>query len=197
MSPTHTLVLLVATAYLVGSVPFGFLLARRFAHVDVRAAGSGNIGATNVARSAGKGLGLLTLLLDALKGAVVVAVAQGVLQAPLPVVAASGFAAVFGHSFSIFMRFRGGKGVATALGVLLAIAPLTVAFAAPAFGVAFLLTRFVSLGSLVAAGAAVAGAATVDRRVPVVWLTAALLALILWRHRSNIGRLLHRREPTT
>src|SRR6185503_16381025 len=157
--------LLVVAAYLLGSIPFGYLIVRSRVGADVRKTGSGGTGATNVSRSAGKWAGLLTLILDALKGVAVVAIARMLLGlAVLPdganQVASSaaswwlGLAAVFailGHIFPIWLGFRGGKGVATGVGVFVMLAPLAVVLAALVFAVIVGLTRYVSLGSIVAA----------------------------------------------
>src|SRR6202451_359735 len=120
--------LTLAIAYLLGSIPFGYLLVRIFRKEDIRASGSGNIGATNVARSGAKGLGILTLLLDLLKAFAAVKIAQHLAPGspgyPSDLAVAAGIAAVLGHVFPVWLRFKGGKGVASALGVFLALAPL-------------------------------------------------------------------------
>src|SRR6478609_3728897 len=126
-----TIYLIVAVvAYLLGSIPFGYLLVRIFRGEDIRQTGSGNIGATNVARSGAKGLGILTLVLDVLKGFVAVVIAQHIARRygfpqGYDIAAAAALAAVVGHCFPVWLGFRGGKGVATALGVFLALVPLT------------------------------------------------------------------------
>lgn len=186
--------LAVAGAYLLGAIPFGLILAARFAGIDVRSAGSGNIGATNVARSAGKGLGVVTLALDALKGAVPVLVAERVLHLPIAVVAAAGLAAVLGHVFPIYLGFRGGKGVATGAGVFAAIAPLPAAIAAGVFAGVFAVGRVVSLGSLVASLALIGAIVALDGRREVITLGVVVVALIVLRHTGNIQRLLSRSE---
>ena len=140
---------LVVLGYLAGCVPSGLLLGRR-AGIDVRRSGSGNIGATNVARSAGAVLGLATLVADAAKGALPVLLARALDGRPA-VATAAGVAAFLGHVFPVTLRFAGGKGVATALGVLLVISPLAVVCALGVFVVAFLLARYVSLASVLAA----------------------------------------------
>src|SRR5580765_2121806 len=145
----------IPLAYLLGSIPFGYILVRLFRHEDIRAMGSGNIGATNVVRSGAKGLGILTLLLDTLKGYAAVFIAQHI-AAPLgppqayEIPVASALAAVLGHCFPVWLGFRGGKGVATALGVFLALAPLTVLWLVILFVVIVFFTRYISLGSIVA-----------------------------------------------
>src|SRR5262245_17383006 len=122
-------------SYLLGAIPFGLLVARVFAGVDVRAAGSGNIGATNVGRTSGKWLGILTLVLDGAKGAAPVLIAEQVLDQPIAVVAGAGLAAVLGHVFPVYLRFRGGKGVATGAGVFFAISPVAALIATAVFAV--------------------------------------------------------------
>lgn len=176
-------------AYLVGAIPFGLLLARA-AGVDVREAGSGNIGATNVARTAGRALGLLTLLLDALKGAAPVLVAGLVLGAPAWVQVVAGLVAVLGHVFPVYLKFAGGKGVATGLGVFLALSPVSAGVAVGVFALLFAATRMVSLGSLVGALALVAAAVWLDGRPEVIAAAGAVTVLVFVRHAGNIRRLI-------
>ncbi len=185
--------LLVVLSYLLGAVPFGLLLARS-AGVDVRRAGSGNIGATNVARTAGKTLGLLTLLLDALKGALPTALALHLFPGPRFAVLL-GLAAVLGHVFPVFLRFRGGKGVATAAGVFVALTPLAAGAAVAVFALSVLLTRTVSVGSLLAAPALVVAVLLLDGRPEVLALASSVAALVVVRHAGNVRRLLAREEP--
>ena len=146
---------ILAIAYLLGSIPFGYLLVRILRKEDIRATGSGNIGATNVARSGAKGLGILTLLLDLLKGFAAVKIAAhfapGAPGFPSDLAVAAGIAAVLGHIFPIWLRFKGGKGVATGLGVDLALAPLAALCSLGVFIVVFAITRYVSLASILAA----------------------------------------------
>jgi acyl phosphate:glycerol-3-phosphate acyltransferase len=145
---------LVAASYLVGSVPFGLLLGRFVAGVDVRKSGSGNIGATNVARTAGRRLGVLTLLLDATKGGIPVAVTALVLGAPHDAdwPAAAGLAAFLGHVFPFWLRFRGGKGVATAFGAFVVLSPWLALLASVAFGATFGATGIASLSTPTSGG---------------------------------------------
>jgi len=179
---------LVAAAYLLGSVPFGLVVARCRGGVDLRRVGSGNIGATNVLRAAGATAAVLTLLGDAGKGAVAMGLGRWIGASP-SLLAVLGVAVVLGHLFPLFAGFRGGKGVATALGVVLV--------AMPAVGglliVIWLLTawywRYSSLAALVAATALPELAWLLDGRPALVALGAALLLLILWRHRDNLRRL--------
>ena len=195
-------VAVVSLAYLLGSIPFGYLLVRLRGGGDVRETGSGGTGATNVTRRAGKGVGLLTLLLDALKGAAAVLVARSVLGADSGWwVCAAASAAVLGHVFPVWLRFRGGKGVATGLGVFLVLAPLATACALAVFVAVVGVWRFVSLGSIVAAAVLplavwAPGAAGVGERAaaPVLAVAAAGAALIIFMHRANIGRLFRGEE---
>jgi glycerol-3-phosphate acyltransferase PlsY len=184
---------LVAAGYLLGSIPFAFLIARRFAAVDVRQVGSGNVGAANVQRTAGWTLGLTVALLDIAKGAAAVLFALA-MDENAGTRAATAFAAVVGHVYPVWLRFRGGKGVAVAAGAFGAIAPAATAIATGIFGVVIWMTRYVSLGSILAAAALpllvhlMQGAGSA-----VSWATGAA-ALIVWGHRSNVRRLLGRRE---
>ncbi|HEV2485427.1 MAG TPA: glycerol-3-phosphate 1-O-acyltransferase PlsY, partial [Terracidiphilus sp.] len=149
---------IVALAYLLGSVPTGFLLVKLFRHEDIRSVGSGNIGATNVLRSGGKGLGAATFILDALKGAAAVALGAWLASTLLPSMpfrdaqAIAAVSAVLGHMFPVWLRFRGGKGVATGFGVFLVAAPLAALAAIGLFALVLLLSRYVSLASILGAG---------------------------------------------
>ncbi len=188
--------LFIAGAYLTGSIPFGLLLGRRRG-VDVRAVGSGNIGAANVARSLGKKLGVVVLLLDLLKGAgpLLLLSYLGPTPPAYPyLITAVGVAAISGHCFSVWLRFRGGKGVSTALGVFLTLSPGITAIGVGVFAVLYALSRRVSLGSI---GGAVSIAAllwALGRPGPEVALGAASAAIIIIQHRGNIRRLLRREE---
>lgn len=198
----HAAVVLVA--YLLGSIPFGYLLVRLFVGGDVRETGSGGTGATNVTRSAGKGVGVLTLLLDLLKGVAAVLVARALLgpgEGVLWWVCAAGAAAVLGHVFPLWLRFRGGKGVATGLGVFLVLAPIATLCAALIFVVVVWLWRYVSLGSIVAAALlplavwALSALGVSDRAPRPLFLLSVLgAALIVLMHRANVGRLLRGEE---
>jgi len=142
---------LVALAYLLGSIPFGLVLTKIFGGADIRKSGSGNIGATNVARVVGPAAGILTLLLDAAKGAAAVWLAGHFAEHRAAPMMLAGVAALVGHCFPVWLKFKGGKGVATALGVFAMLAPLAVLAAAVFFFVVVLLWRYVSLGSVSAA----------------------------------------------
>ncbi|MEL7368118.1 MAG: glycerol-3-phosphate 1-O-acyltransferase PlsY [Myxococcota bacterium] len=189
-----TIIGLLVGAYLLGAVPFGVLLGR-LAGIDVQAKGSGNIGATNVARTAGRGLGILTLMFDALKGAAAPLVAQWVFGMPIEIQVAAGLAAVIGHIFPIYLGFRGGKGVATGAGVFLALTPMATLIAVAAFGLVFAIGRVVSISSLVSSAALVAATVFVDGRPPVIASAVVLAVLIFVRHIGNIRRLWRGTEP--
>jgi acyl phosphate:glycerol-3-phosphate acyltransferase len=188
----------IPLAYLLGSIPCGYLLVRIFRHQDIRATGSGNIGATNVARSGAKGLGLLTLVLDVLKGFFAVVIAQriadpyGFTQA-YDIAVAAGLAAVLGHCFPVWLGFRGGKGVATALGVFFALVPLTTVFyVLGVFLVIVFSTRYVSLASIIAAALfPIFALPHAPARTPIVIAGYILIPLIvIVKHSQNIRRLL-------
>jgi glycerol-3-phosphate acyltransferase PlsY len=195
-----------------GSIPFGYLIVRATQGADVRETGSGGTGATNVSRRAGKTAGLVTLLLDALKGATAVGIAKVILG--LPVfgedalvassfenaywwVAAAAVAAILGHIFPVWLRFRGGKGVATGVGVFLMLTPLAVAFAGLIFVLVVWRTRYVSVGSILAAVAVPLFmllrnvlVQPVDPVAPIMTAAMAGAMLIVFAHRENIRRLI-------
>jgi glycerol-3-phosphate acyltransferase PlsY len=191
--------LIIAGAYLLGSIPFGYLLVRLRWGADIRETGSGGTGATNVSRRAGKATGVVTLLLDAAKGATAVALAMKMQGSGLPanwVVAAAAMAVIVGHCFPIWLRFRGGKGVATGVGVFLLLAPLAVFVTAIMFLLVVGVTRYVSLGSIIAA--AFIPVLIVLQNVfirPVAGFESVLSAatagalLIIFMHRANVRRL--------
>jgi acyl phosphate:glycerol-3-phosphate acyltransferase len=174
-------------AYLVGSIPFGPILTRLTGAGDLRAIGSGNIGATNVLRTGRKGLALATLLLDALKGALPAFLYWRYLGPDMAV--AGGLGAVVGHCFPVWLRFRGGKGVATAAGVVIALTPLVAALGLALFALVVWLSRYVSLGSMVAALAAPALAWALGW-VQFAELYVLIALIILAKHHGNIRRLL-------
>ncbi|QDF02988.1 glycerol-3-phosphate 1-O-acyltransferase PlsY [Myxococcus xanthus] len=185
---------LVLLGYLAGSIPFGVLLTRWLRGVDVRKGGSGNIGATNVTRVAGKKLGAVVLLLDAIKGALPVVLAVRLLPDVPTVHVAVGLAAVLGHIYPVWLKLQGGKGVATALGVLLVLVPQAALAGALAYVAVFAVSRVSSLGSLAAGATAVGTSALTARAVEYAGLSAFLFALMLWTHRGNILRLARRTE---
>lgn len=189
-------ILSISIAYLLGSIPFGYLLVRIFRNQDIREQGSGNIGATNVARSGSKGLGLATLLLDLGKAYAGVMIAKHLAPGMYDVAVAAAVAAVVGHVFPVWLGFRGGKGVASALGVFLALTwPSAVAIVL-VFVVVFALTRYVSLASIVGAATfPLFGFHFVASRSPMVvfgFLFIPLLVIV--KHHENIRRLLNGTE---
>lgn len=194
--------LVVAGAYLLGSIPTGLLIGKRMG-VDVRTQGSGNIGATNVARTVGKKVGVLVLLLDMLKGAIPLALYTALdlggridLGAPLDpyLFTAVGLAPIVGHCFSVWLRFRGGKGVATALGVFLVADPIALGVGAALFAALYAAFRIVSIGSIAASIAISVACVLLGRPLPVVLLAAAGATIIIGKHHGNIRRLLRRSE---
>jgi len=184
---------LLAAAYLLGAIPFGVVIARVVSDVDLRRVGSGNIGATNVLRAVGKGAAALTLLGDIGKGAVAVALARWT-GASAAVVAAVALAAVLGHLFPVWAGFRGGKGVATTLGVILAAMPVVGGLLLSIWLAVAAITRYSSLAALAATAMLPLLAWLVDGRPAMLGLSGALLVLVVARHRENIGRLLARTE---
>ncbi|MDC0714037.1 glycerol-3-phosphate 1-O-acyltransferase PlsY [Stigmatella sp. ncwal1] len=185
---------LILLGYLAGSIPFGVLVTRWARGVDVRAEGSGNIGATNVARVAGKKAGALVLGLDALKGALPVLLTLQLMPGEPRAHVSVGLAAFLGHCFPVWLKLRGGKGVATALGVLLVLVPWAALAGAAVYGVVVKVARMSSLGSLSAGVAAVVTAAFTAAAPEYAFLSGLLFAFMLWTHRENIGRLLRRTE---
>jgi glycerol-3-phosphate acyltransferase PlsY len=221
----------IVIAYLLGSIPFGYLIVRATQGADVRETGSGGTGATNVSRRAGKVAGVVTLILDALKGAAAVAFAKLILGLPVIAVsehissppplggnglgghavlghlaspdqdaywwiAVAAIAVIIGHIFPVWLRFRGGKGVATGVGVFVMLAPIAVALAAVVFVAVVAWTRYVSLGSILAAATIPffvflqhAFIRPVAPLAPILSATVVGAALIVFAHRENIGRL--------
>jgi glycerol-3-phosphate acyltransferase PlsY len=195
--------LIGSAAYLLGSIPTGFLLVRLFRHQDIRSVGSGNIGATNVLRSGGKGLGAATFFLDMLKGCAAVylgALLGALLMPAAPVRTAQAIAALFavlGHMFPVWLRFRGGKGVATGFGVFLVAAPTAALAAISVFFLVLLLSRYVSLASILgAASFPVFAWFLVSGPRPAVFIAVqfAVALLIIAKHHQNIRRLLTGKE---
>jgi len=180
--------LLVIAGFFVGAIPFGVIIART-SGVDIRQRGSGNIGATNVARVLGILPGLIVLALDAGKGAAATALAINLCGVDW-VIAATGFAAILGHCFSPFLRGKGGKGVATALGVFIVTAPALALVAVSVFLLVAGRTRIPALGSLGGVTSAALFAFATSTPTPIRLLALATLALLLYTHRGNIARLL-------
>ena len=182
---------LMLLGYLLGSIPFGIILTRMAGAGDLRSIGSGNIGATNVLRTGRKGLAAATLLFDLGKGAVAIAIAEAVASGSGPV---AGLGAFLGHLYPIWLKFNGGKGVATLLGIAIALYwPLGVVFAVAWLAVA-LVSRFSSLGGMVAAAAMPVAAWWFGMELA-LWMFVVTLVFVLWKHRGNIQRLMAGTEP--
>ena len=195
-----TLLSIPAAAYLLGSIPFGLLLGKLFGAADVRRAGSGNIGATNVVRVAGPLAGILTLLLDAAKGAFAVVLAARLSEQSSTWMMIAGLCALVGHCFPIWLGFHGGKGVATAAGVFLVLCPPAFLGAAILFALVVMYWRFVSLGSIAAAAAMplLIYFLWAPHHAPPYIVTFGSLAaaiLIVYKHDANIQRLVQGDEP--
>jgi glycerol-3-phosphate acyltransferase PlsY len=185
-----TELLALLAAYLVGSIPFGFLLVKWISGGDVRTTGSGNIGATNVLRTTGRPLGVVTLLLDIGKGYLAVWLAGWLTQGSALWVSAAVLAVMAGHAFPVFLRFKGGKAVASCVGAYGYLAPLPLAAVLVVFAVTVAITRYISLGSIVAAGSLPLAVWLISHPpAPVVAAAFIAGAFIIWRHKSNIQRL--------
>ena len=180
-------ILLLIGAYLLGSVPTGLLLARALG-VNIRETGSGNIGATNVYRTMGRKVGILTLVGDCLKGLLPVLAAKWI-GLPDLWIAGIGLAAFLGHVFTIFLGFKGGKGVATALGVFLGTSPLSVLLALSVFALVLYRWRFVSLASIAAAAIIPVLVWLTGGRPEFILMSIAIAGLVIYKHRENISRL--------
>ncbi len=200
LSISMTLVAIPVAAYVLGSIPFGLILAKLFGGGDVRKAGSGNIGATNVARVVGPLAGIVTLLLDAAKGAGAVLIAQKFSKDSATWMMIAAFAVLLGHCFPVWLKFKGGKGVATAAGMFSVLSPLACLGAVILFILVVIFWRYVSLGS-------VSAAAAMPLLIYFLWAphhapplaitigTVAVTLLIIYKHRGNLRRLLEGVEP--
>ena len=198
--------LVIGVAYLLGSIPFGYLIVKGTRGDDIRETGSGGTGATNVSRRAGKVAGIATLLLDAAKGAAAVLIARQLLGVPTLDdvywwITLAAVAVMLGHMFPVWLRFRGCKGVATGVGVFLVLAPIAVGFAAVVFVLIVRSTRYVSLGSIIAAATIPLFVwlqhhfiRPVGPLIPTMTTAAAGAALIIFAHRANIRRLVEGTE---
>ncbi len=186
--------LLALMGYVIGSIPFSFLVARLFGVQDVRTVGSGNVGATNVMRSAGMWPGVVALILDALKGAATVILARS-FSSSEAVVCLTGLFAVTGHLFPVWLGFRGGKGVATGAGLFLPLAPQALGFAVLLFLVALAAFRYVSLASVVASFGLPVGAYFLGASRTVVLTALIAASMVVGKHHANIGRLFRGVEP--
>jgi acyl phosphate:glycerol-3-phosphate acyltransferase len=201
-----TLAVLLVGSYLLGSVPFGYV-AGRLVGIDIRKAGSGNVGATNVVRVLGKGYGYTVFALDFLKGFGAVEISMLIAPGQLPewnspeifgILAA--MSSILGHLYSPWLKFRGGKGVATSAGALLALTPLATLIGVAVWVIVFWVTRYVSLASITAAIVLpiiilVVSSQDQNKGKPLVYSSACVAVVVIWRHRSNISRLIRGTEP--
>lgn len=205
-------VIVVAASYLIGSIPFSFIVARLMSGTDIREQGSRNVGATNVLRTAGKAAGIIALLLDLSKGYAAVALAEYlVMRSDWPIAAAqsggpiqsrefwialAGLIAIIGHMFPVWLRFHGGKGVATATGVFLALGPVVIAAAAIVFLIVLITTRFVSLASMFAAASVPIFFHFLQPAAPFwrVVVSIVIAIIVIVKHHSNIARLVNGTE---
>ncbi|MEI6513750.1 MAG: glycerol-3-phosphate 1-O-acyltransferase PlsY [bacterium] len=187
--------IIIFASYLLGSIPFGLLIAKRLRGIDIRLEGSGNIGATNVYRVVGPAAGLAVFTLDLLKGAVPCWVMLMVNPDKTWAMVA-GLAAIIGHRLSVFLKFKGGKSVATSFGILIGIAPEVGGIAIGIFVVVVALTRKVSLGSIIGAASVPVFLVLFHYPTPVIGLISLAVLLIIFRHLGNIKRLLNGTEPS-
>jgi glycerol-3-phosphate acyltransferase PlsY len=185
---------LIAVAYLLGSVPVGIIVAKLMGGADPRKSGSGNIGATNINRTLGKGAGIITLIGDMCKGAAPTYYAIYIVSGSADLISLTALAAIVGHLFPIFLLFKGGKGVATALGVLIIVSPLAALICALLFAVIVFFTRYVSLGSMYSAVTMPLALALVPGKLYFVPVSVFIAMLIVFKHKENIKRLRDRTE---
>ncbi len=190
----------IMTSYIIGAIPFSYILGRLFKGIDIREYGSGNVGATNLIRSAGKLPGLIALLLDMLKGFVAVIFISGFFYSPeallsLPLFKCMlGFSVVCGHIWTVFLKFRGGKGVATAIGVFIGLAPLVMALGLCVWGLFTLIFRYVSLSSMVMVISLPLIMFVLNKPKEYIVFAGLLAVFIIYKHRTNILRLLNGTE---
>ena len=183
-------ILIMITIYLIAAIPTGVVLSRLMGGEDVRQKGSGNIGATNVYRVAGKLAGVLTLIGDTLKGFLPLLAFKTWLEPTPTQLGIASAVAILGHCYPIYLKFKGGKGVATALGIFLVLSPKVVFFALIVFILTVAITRYISLGSVLAALSAPLLILLLNHPQPIFLATLFIAALVIWRHNSNIKRLL-------
>lgn len=185
-----TIILVLVAAWLIGGIPFGYLLVRLRRGQDVRTLGSGNIGATNVLRTTGAALGVITLLLDICKGALAVWLADRLSGHSLPVMTLAALTVMAGHAFPVFLRFRGGKAVASFIGAFLYLTPIPLLATLLVFVVTVAASRYISLGSVVAASMFPVSVFLIEHPPTYVTLAALIAgAFIVYRHRSNLERI--------
>ncbi len=189
--------LVVLVAYLLGAIPFGYIIVKSKLGRDVRESGSGSIGATNVLRTAGKVGGILTFVLDVAKGMAAVLIAKAISPSNFWIIGAAALAAIIGHILPVFIGFKGGKGVATGVGVFLAVMPSAVLMVLVVFVIVVWLWRYISLGSIIATAAFPLSAYVLSRGslpAPLLWATVLGALLIVSKHHGNIRRLIQGNE---
>lgn len=186
--------ILILAAYLIGGIPTGVLVTRLTGAADPRTAGSGNIGATNVMRTAGTGAGIITLVLDVFKGMLPIFIARYFFNASITLVSLAAFAVFLGHVFPVFLGFRGGKGVATALGIFLSLALVQAVIALVLFAVVVWTARYVSVGSIFASLSIIILLWFSSSPIQYVYLSMAISLLLIIRHSGNIKRLINGEE---
>jgi len=189
MNPTLFIFILIIV-YLIAAIPTGIVLSRLWGSEDIRTQGSGNIGATNVYRVAGKLAGILTLVGDTLKGLLPLLAIKTWLHPTPEQLGIASAVAIIGHCYPVYLKFKGGKGVATALGIFLVLSPKAVLGALIVFIIAVATTRFISLGSVLAAMSAPLLILMLNHPQPIFLATLFIAGLVIWRHRSNIRRLM-------
>ena len=189
------ILLLLLMSFLLGAIPNAYLIAKIFYGIDIRYCGSGNPGATNVWRTVGKIPGTLTFLFDVLKGFIPVFIARKIFPEPsLTYPMLAGFCAVAGHIWTPFLRFKGGKGVATGYGVFLGLSPLAAIFSLLVFSVVLLITKYVALGSITAAISLPIFLYFFNEPVITKYVSIILAIIIVWRHKSNIKKIIAKTE---
>lgn len=191
---TVKIIVYLLLSYLCGAIPFGYIIAKLFKHIDIRTVGSGNPGATNVYRSISKSLGVLTLILDVLKGFVPVYLISFINPEFQWMVISVAFVTIIGHTFTIFLRFKGGKGVATACGAFLAINPLSVLICLGVFIIVLAIFKYVSAASIMAALMLPISLYMLNALPETVVFAGLISILVIVRHISNIKRLLNGTE---
>ena len=189
-----TFFIALIASYLIGAIPCGVVLTQLTGAGDVRDSGSGNIGATNVYRTAGRKLGILTLVGDIIKGVIPVATAIALADMPTEQIAMLACATFLGHLYPVYLGFKGGKGVATALGIYLVIAPLSVLFAAVTLIGLVWAWRYISLGSILAATTVPLSIYILGHPMPLLFASLFISIMVVWRHHENISRLMNGTE---
>lgn len=193
-------ILLLFAAYLIGSIPTSFIIGKLFCDKDIRKFGSGNVGATNAFRVLGKKIGIITLIIDILKGFLAIQLARSLTESPANIfLIGCGSAAILGHIYTIFLKFKGGKGVATSAGVFIALIPLPVGIALLVFIITLIISKYVSLGSIFAAisltvSELIINISTGFSELEMLFFTLIISVFIIIKHRSNIRRLLNGNE---